>query len=394
MLDTVIPVPRSRAFNPDAAARGIQIYVANPRRGMKAAYNDLDQEAQAAGWRIGEYSTYTRLLGKVDPGVLEYQKKGQTGFELGIVPKILRAWLSVPVYSVLCGDQNIPDYEVVDPATGEVYTPELYLWMDCTSRAWVGLWPAWGHYNRYTVGYSLREACRLGNPEEIFTDWGKPELSRHVATIRTGLDGLIACGDWSDYAIHHADADAFEVEHRKTTRVGIPWQKPIENQMNCLKRGLLDLDLPGFRQRQPGAWENDTAMARLAAELSRVRKGERIQVSFDPFDREREAILTTPDGDFVGLAEPWNVQQPGDRPELSRKIQRQMALMKWWRKQVQSLCGAAAKQAASVPRIGAATKVARAAEAAIQAKPDKGARKRAEAFLINKYLNANGTARD
>jgi hypothetical protein len=425
--------------------------------------------------------------------VWEFIKKGETGFELGAVPKIVRAWLSVPVYSVLCGDQNIPDYQVFDPSTGEIYTPELYLWMDCTSRAWVGLWPAWGHYSRYTVGYSLREACRMGIPDEIFTDWGKPETSHYSRQIVDGLNGHCGAGDWSEYAGRFAAMDAVGDEdraeggapttHRKTTRVGIPWQKPIEPQMAVLKREYLNRFTPGFRQRHPGAWENDERSAELkrarlsgkllsteefleltrdiaadhnakptklkesptpivpkevlerglrehcpqvfddlsldqiflprvtrmphqglvrvqvapgdlrhfhAPELSKLGRSERVQVSFDPFDQDKAAVLTTLNGDYIGLAEPWKVQQPNDREGLSHKIQRQMELMKWWRKEVKQLRG----DVKAIPRIGAVTKIARAAAAQEAAKPDKGALKRAQAFLINKYLNADGTAKD
>ena len=475
ITDTAIPVPSSRSFERTAAERGIALYAANMRQGKLAAYRALQAEATESGWRIGDYTSYTRLLGKVSPRIWEAIAKGDIGFELAVAPKIIRAWLSTPAYSVLCGDQNILDYQVVDEATGEIYTPELYLWMDCTSRAWTGLWPAWGHYSRYTVGYSLREACRIATPEEIFTDWGKPELSKYMGQLVHGLRGHTGVGDWDDYRARFGALDGDDgVTHRKTTRVGIPWQKPIENQMNVLKRAFLNEHTPGFRQRLPGAWENDQAQETLkrqrergelltteqyleklrdiadahnreqcsvresdrpiipaevlargieeagrhafddltldqiflprfkrapyqstvrvkvapgdlrhyyAPELSMLARGERVQVSVDPFDPERPAVITTLGGDYMALAEPWHVQQPGDREGLAHKIKRQMQLMRWWREQVKRLRG----DVRATPRIGAATKVAKSAAAAEQAKPDRGASKRADDALIRRF---------
>jgi hypothetical protein len=483
LLDTSLPLPTSRSFQPEAVAAGLACYADNLKRGAKGAYEALVALAQAKGWRIGDYSSYTRLVKQVPSPVWDYLKKGATGFELATAPKILRAWLATPAYSVLCGDQNIPDYQVVEPSTGEIYTPELYLWMDCTSRAWVGLWPAFGHYSRYTIGAALREACRLATPDEIFTDWGKPETSHYTAQILAGLRGFCGCGDWSAYGARFGALDGPGLDdgpaHRKTSRVGIPWQKPIENQMNVLKRQLLARDTPGFRQRQAGAWENDQLQEELkrarrdgqlltteqfwerlrdiatqhnqsacrvqetptpivpaevlgrglasqgrtvfddltldliflprvtrainhslvrvqvapgdlrrfyAPELSRLGPKERVQVSYDPFDADKPAVITHPDGSYLCLAEPWTVQQPGDAAGLADKIQRQMALMRWWRQQIAAIrAPLLAAGASAVPRIGGATQVAKLADRADRAKPDAGAAKRADQALLERF---------
>lgn len=486
LLETSIPLPQAKAFDQEAVAAGIAGYAANLKAGRRRAYEALCQTAQDRGWRIGDYTSFTRLLAKVPPAVWDYIRKGETGFELGVTPKIVRAWLSTPAYTVLCGDQNLPDYELVEPATGEILTPELYLWMDCTSRAWTGVWPAYGHYSRYTVGAALREACRIAIPDEIFTDWGKPELSHYTGQIVAGLKGFCACGDWDSFGTRYGSmsalADAADgPTHRKTTRVGIPWQKPIENQMNVLRRGLLDREIPGFRQRQAGAWENDTLQDALkrarvggklwtveqfweairdlaeahnrtacrvretehpiipaevlarslqgqsrtvfddltldliflprvtravnqslvrvkvapgdlrhyyAPELSRVRKAERVQVNYDPFDPEAAAIITHPDGSYLCQAEPWTVQQPGDADGLSDKIQRQRALMRWWKGEIARIRAplvAAGAVRTAVPKIAPVSAVAKAAARAETAKPDKGAAARADRALLERF---------
>lgn len=482
LLETAIEMPRSRSFDPEAVAAGISLYAGNLKAGRLKAYRALSAEAQVRGWRIGDYTSFTRLVGQVPPQVWEYIKKGEVGFELGASPKIIRAWLSTPAYTVLCGDQNLPDYEIVEPSTGEVYGPQCYVWMDCTSRAWTGLWPAFGPYSRYTVGYSLRECCRLGIMDEAFTDWGKPEWSRYTAQVIDGLKGHSHCGDWAEYGQRYSARDLDGADgptHRGTTRVGIPWQKPIENQFNVLKRALLDRDIPGFRQRQSGAWENDVLQDDLkharrggqlwtteqffeclrdivqdhnrtacrvreasgliipqevlirslqaqsrhvfddqtldtifrprvlrrvnqstvtvkvapgdqrwfhAAELSRVRKGEAVQVAFDPFDPDAPAIILTLGGDYLCLAEPWTVQQPGDDAGLSHKIKRQRELMKWWRREVARIRAPLVPAGGTaVPRISPMTKVAKAAARAEEAKPDKGAAARADKALLERF---------
>ena len=96
--------------------------------------------------------------------------------------------------SVLCGDQKIFDYTIYDPQVDEVINPNGYLWMDCSSRMINGVWLEFGHYNSYTVGHSLRGALDWGNPDEIYTDWGKPEGSKHISSILAALNGHSTAG--------------------------------------------------------------------------------------------------------------------------------------------------------------------------------------------------------
>lgn len=263
MGDEDIQMPTARGFDQDALKYGIQVYANNIKAGKLAAYQKMTAKAQENSWRVADYSNFTRAVNKLPDALWDYIRKGKVGFELKHMPKVTRAWLQVPAYSVLCGDQNVLDYLVVDEISGEILTMNLYLWMDCTSRAWVGMWPAFGPYNSHTVGYSLREALRLGIPDSIFTDWGKPEISKQGKLMRDRLALHCGVGDWDDFGRQYGVIGDELIAHRKAP-AGVPWAKPIENQMNVLKRDLLDLEVPGFQQRLAGEWENDQRQAELA----------------------------------------------------------------------------------------------------------------------------------
>lgn len=268
MGDEDIVMPTARGFDADALKFGIQIYANNLKAGKKAAYQKLEAKAQETGWKIADYTNFTRAVNKLPDALWDYIRKGKVGFELKHMPKVTRAWLQVPAYAVVCGDQNVLDYLVIDESTGEVLTMNLYLWMDCTSRAWTGMWPAFGNYNSYTVGASLREALRLGLPDSIFTDWGKPEISKNGKAIRDRLAIHCGVGGWDDFGRQYGSIGDELIEHRKAP-AGVPWAKPIENQMNILKRALLDRDVPGFRQRLHGEWENDQRQADIARTIKK-----------------------------------------------------------------------------------------------------------------------------
>lgn len=278
-----VEIPRSSAFSPDALAYGIAAYTADIKAGMRTAYRALEAVAPARSWTIGTYMSFTRALRKIHPALFTRIRRGATGFELACVPKIIKEWTAVPVQTVLCGDQKIFDYVIYDPVTDTPIIPNGYLWEDCSSRMIVGCSIELGHYNSFTVGASLREALRYGIPEEIYTDWGKPEGSKHIAHIRLALSGIAATDDFLTMAEKYRGfrdestvrfplgstdgADA--VAHRKA-QPGKPWVKPIENIMNIIERRLTDKNLPGYRKRDPNdPWANKETQQLLRAQGKR-----------------------------------------------------------------------------------------------------------------------------
>ena len=271
--DEKVDLPESTAFTPEALACGLMSYATDMKAGMKSAYRAMQSQADSRGWQLGDYSNFTRIVKKIPSTLWVRIRRGKTGFELSCVPKIIREWTAIPVQSVLCGDQKIFDYAIYDPETDELINPNGYLWMDCSSRMINGAWIELGHYNSYTVGHSLREALRFGNPDEIYTDWGKPEGSKHISGILAALSGHSTAADftamsekYSAYADSRRLSD--EVRHRKA-RPGVPWVKPIENVMNLIEGRLTAKNLPGYRKRVTDAWENKEIQSLLHAQATR-----------------------------------------------------------------------------------------------------------------------------
>ncbi len=431
LADQKIEIPQSHAFSPEAIAYGLSVYARNMRGGIKTAYREMQSLADTRNWNVGDYSNFTRLVKKIPEVIWTRIYRGDTGFELACVPKIVKEWTAVPVQSVLCGDQKIFDYEVYDPELSRVIIPNGYFWMDCSSRMITGVWIELGHYNSYTVGAALREALRYGIPAEIFTDWGKPEGARHIGNILSSLSGHAQAGDYQIMAERFADMSYDDVEHRKA-QPGKPWMKPIENIMNILDTMMDARFIGGFRKRNNDAWVNKQVQAMLkrdrkitfqssrpvtasearglmdieqfihtvfavVEEHNRTQKKlqeggviipgeffarglrarppqvlkdgtlnyicmprveriprqsvvkvkvhhddergyyspalaglkEKVCVSFNPYDRDEPAVITTLDGQWLDLGQPWHVQNPYDRVGMAAKRSRQAELMKW-----------------------------------------------------------------
>lgn len=266
-----LPLPASRSFDEPALRLGLQIYGQNIRRGAKSAYQTMQIEAAKQGWKTGDYTSFTRLIDKIPEAIWDACRRGMVAVERDYVMKVTRSWLDVEAYSVLCGDQNVDDCEAVDPVTGEILIMNDYLWIDCSSRGWVGMWPAFGPYNKYTVAYSLRMAFQRAFADQIYTDWGRPEVSKNTKELVLGLNRFAKLGTFEDMAELYRDIpndpDEEGLEHRKA-QAGVPWHKPIEPQMNVYRRMRLDMGIPGFRQRSNEAWENKV----IQTEVKRQRK--------------------------------------------------------------------------------------------------------------------------
>ncbi|MCP4112535.1 MAG: hypothetical protein GY749_44585 [Desulfobacteraceae bacterium] len=257
-------LPKTNKFCEDAKYWVVGEYLRNIHNGMKPAHNKLKKKAAEEGWQIGDYSNLTRLIKRLPQQLIDLAEKGQVGFEMLHTPKIRRAWLDISPYTVLCGDQKVSDYLVFEPETNQVYSMNYYLFIDCTSRYWAGMWPSFGPYNQYTYGGALREACRIGIPDQIYTDWGKPEESRYADDIRRRLETAnIATGSWNGYREQFSSYD--EVEKIKP-KPGYPWPKPIENHMNLFERGLKDRFIGGYRKRDGDAWVNKQRQLKLKQE--------------------------------------------------------------------------------------------------------------------------------
>ncbi len=252
--DERIDIPETHAFTPEALACGLMSYANDMKAGLKSAYRAMQSQAPSREWRMGDYVSFTRLVKKLPDALWLRIRKGAIGFELHGLPKIIKQWTAIPVQSVLCGDQKIFDYTIYDPKMDELINPNGYLWMDCSSRMINGASIEFGHYNSYTVANALRHALSFGNPDELYTDWGKPEGSKHIAGIRAALNGHSLSGDFQQMEDKYGLFDE-DVKERKS-RPGVPWVKPIENINNLIEQRLTSKGLPGYRKRKGDAWEN------------------------------------------------------------------------------------------------------------------------------------------
>lgn len=271
--DERVELPDSSAFSPEALACGLSLYANDMKAGVKAAYRETErrrvqgaegprgQGERENTWRMGDYVSFTRIVKKIPASVWLRIRKGATGFELHGLPKIIKEWTAIPVQSVTCGDQKIIDRYIYDPVIDDVIVPNAYLWMDCASRAITGCWIELGHYNSFTVGCSLREELRWGINDEIYTDWGKPEGSKHIQHILQSLNGHSLTADFSSMEEKYDTCDD-DIFHHKAP-AGKPWVKPIENIMNIVETRLDAKDMRGYRKKLADPWENKEAQALL-----------------------------------------------------------------------------------------------------------------------------------
>lgn len=304
-----VELPASSSFSPEALACGLSSYANDMKAGIKAAYRKMEENSNRSNgsnssngeeWRLGDYVSFTRIVKKIPPSIWLRIQKGATGFELHGLPKIIRKWTAVPVQSVICGDQKIFDYVTYDPETDALIKPEGYFWMDCSSRMITGAWIELSHYNQYTVGNSLREALRWGMPDEIFTDWGKPEGSRHITHIRAGLSGYSNTDDYLAMRDKYGDISD-DVGHKKA-QPGKPWAKPIENIMNIFDTRLKAKNLPGYRKRNADAWENKEVQELLKKQAKHgalMHIQDFITAVFDTIDEHNKAEKKLAEGGTI-----------------------------------------------------------------------------------------------
>lgn len=238
-----------------------------PRAPLTLGYEVLTR----AGVKLS-YAQFTRLLKQIEPRFEDLrlaESAGTIPLYLQKTPKIIRSWLQIPAGHTYIGDQHLLDYAAVLPETGEVVLLQLYLWMDATSRYWTGLAASFGAYSQYTVGTSLLDACALQMPEQLYTDWGRPENSVYINELRQRLSGWIGCGDWEDFRAQHPDAEIT----RKHSTPYVPPVKPIEAQMAVLTRYLAQENLTGYRKRDLA---NPFVNKKVQADLAAAKRGDRL----------------------------------------------------------------------------------------------------------------------
>jgi len=254
----------SRSFTPQALEYGLALLLNNPRKDVKYAYQELIAKAEAEGWELGSLNSFYRACRQLPPAIGVLASSGKRGAEAIVKPPIYRDMTNVNVYDILIGDQHIFDYIVFDD-DGEPFRPEMFAWVDAKSRYFSGIWPVMGHYDKYAVGFALREACRYGLPKTLYNDWGKPECSKYVAHLRDQLSGkTVFKQGYEDLG------DTLEQTRAKPRNAQA---KAIESYFHhTVENPLKQLGLPGYAHRDVDEKKNE----HIQSELRRQIKGKKL----------------------------------------------------------------------------------------------------------------------
>ena len=253
---------KSRSFAPQAMEYGIALLMNNPHMDTKTAYMELAVEAEKNSWDIGSMPSFYRAVSQLPPVARILTQRGKRGLEAIVKPPIYRDITKYEIYEELVGDQHIFDYTVLDD-DNEPIRPEMFVWGDTRSRYLTGVWPVMGHYDKYAVGMSLREACRWGVPQILHTDWGKPECSKYVGQLRSQLAGYTA----------FKDGDSSWMGDPVTQTKSKPRNaqaKPIESWFfHAFERPLMQKGLPGYSRRDFNEKKNEYIQAQLRGDIKK-----------------------------------------------------------------------------------------------------------------------------
>ncbi len=223
-----------------------------------ALYDILVMEAQKRGWKIGGYESALWWLNKRITPQLEILQRGGGRALDNSLPPVLRSYADLDPFELLVGDQHRFDFWVTDDDTGEVFRPEGYFWQDLRTRCFYG-GAIDKRYDAHLCGLALRVGCRVfGAFGSIYTDNGKPELSRYITGILSDMRTLGLC--WNRTVDANIDTSSMDSEttnpcviepgtHKKAI-VKNAKAKMVEGTFNVLEGILRDhFHVPGYCKR-------------------------------------------------------------------------------------------------------------------------------------------------
>lgn len=254
---------KSRSFTPQAMEYGIALLMNNPHMDTKTAYLELAAKAEKNGWDIGSMPSFYRAISQLPPVARILTQRGRRGLEAVVKPPIYRDITKYEVYEELVGDQHIFDYTVLDD-DNEPIRPEMFVWGDTRSRYLTGVWPVMGHYDKFAVGMSLREACKWGIPKILHTDWGKPECSKYVSQLRNQLAGYTAFRDDGNLGWMGDPLEQLRSKPRNAQA------KPIESWFfHAFEKPLMQKGLPGYSRRDFDEKKNEYIQSQLRKDIKK-----------------------------------------------------------------------------------------------------------------------------
>lgn len=177
---------------------------------LRDLYDFLVIEAHEKGWRIGGYASAVQWYNKTATPPLRAMQKGGIRALDNILPPVLRDYSDLAPFEMLVGDQHRWDFWVVDDDTGEVFRPESYLWQDLRTRVIYGA-ATDRRYDASLCGLALRIGVEIfGLFSSIYTDNGRPELSKYMMGIMADLRSLGAT--WNRTLDGHMDTAEMDAE--------------------------------------------------------------------------------------------------------------------------------------------------------------------------------------
>ena len=204
-----------RRWSPEAVDFFVSLCGKREHRGAnrKDLYDILALEAARRGWKIGGYdSAVWWFERKWNPLMNAMQRGGMRALD-NLLPPILRDYSDLAPFEILVGDQHRFDRWVMDEETGEVYRPEGYLWQDLRTRTIYGA-AVDRKYDAWLIGLALRlGVSTYGAFGSIYTDNGRPEISRFITSVLANLRGMGMEWDFTiDTPADITDHDGDEVQ--------------------------------------------------------------------------------------------------------------------------------------------------------------------------------------
>jgi putative transposase len=254
---------QARVWTPEAIDYycGLKLKRAHRKMDGKTIYNELIIEADRRGWVIGSYESanwwYKR---KVSPLMEAYSEGGLRALD-NLLPPIFRDYSDLAPMEMLVGDQHRFDFWAIDDDTLQLVRPECYLWVDLRTRLMYGI-AVDRRYDAHLMAQALKHGLTSwGAFGSIFTDNGRPELSKHIISILSTIRSLGM--EWAqtiDVPIDILDYDGDEVQpcvimpgtHKKAV-VKNAKSKLIERAFQEVERALVNhLKLPGYTKNLRG----------------------------------------------------------------------------------------------------------------------------------------------
>jgi len=204
-----------KVWTPEAIDWWVSLCAKREHRHMNRVdlYEILAIEARRRGWRIGDVSSSNWWFKKRWTPLMEAMQRGGLRALDNALPPILRDYSDLAPFQILVGDQHRFDLWVVDEETGEVYRPEGYLWQDLRTRIIYGA-AVDRRYDAWLIGLALRLGIRCyGVFGSIYTDNGKPELSRYLTGILASMRSLgMEWEQTQDVPMDMLDADGEDID--------------------------------------------------------------------------------------------------------------------------------------------------------------------------------------